>query len=74
MKIRKQMTTETKIHTERREIVFSSQWSIGQYCSKRRESVPLSLYISRTWRERTFVAVCSSNEERPLSLYFISIL
>ena len=44
-------------NTERREIVFCTQWFIGQYCSKRGERVPLSLYISRKRRERTFVAV-----------------
>ena len=43
-------------NTERRE-VFRTQWFISQYCSERGERVPLSLYISRTRRERTFVAV-----------------
>ena len=44
-------------NTGRREVVFCTQWFIGQCCSKRGERVPLSLYISRTRRERTFVAV-----------------
>ena len=38
-------------NTERRGIVFCTQWFIGQYCSERGERVPLSLYISRTRRE-----------------------
>ena len=46
-------------NTERREVVFRTQWFIGQYCSEREgrryrcrcTSVPLSLY------ERTFVAI-----------------
>ena len=44
-------------NTERREVVFRTQWLIGQYCNERGERLPLSLYISRTRRERTFVAV-----------------
>ena len=44
-------------NTERRGVVFCTQWFIGQYCSERGERVPLSLYISPTRRERTFVAV-----------------
>ena len=31
------------LNTERREVVFCTQWSIGQYCSERGERVPLSL-------------------------------
>ena len=42
---------------ERRGVVFCTQWFIGQYCSERGKTVPLSLYISRTRRESTFVAV-----------------
>ena len=47
------------LNTERREVVFRTQWFIGQYCSERegrgyrcrRTSVPLSLYfISILWR------------------------
>ena len=38
-------------NTERRGVVFCTQWLIGQYCSERGERVPLSLYISRTRRE-----------------------
>ena len=38
-------------NSERREVVFHTQWFIGQYCSERGERVPLSLY------ERTSVAV-----------------
>ena len=45
------------LNTERRELVLCTQWFVGQYCSERGEKVPLSLYISRTRRERTFVAV-----------------
>ena len=41
-------------NTERREVVFCTQWFIGQYCSERGERVPLSLYIPRTRKERTF--------------------
>ena len=52
-------------NTERREVVFCTQWFIGQYCSEPGERVPLSLYISRTRRDW---------ESVPLSLYFISIL
>ena len=46
-------------NTERREVVFRTQWFIGQYCSEREgrgyrcryTSVPLSLYfISILWR------------------------
>ena len=48
-------------NTERREVVYCTQWFIGQYCSERGERVPLSLYISRTRRERTFVAVLHSH-------------
>ena len=44
-------------NTERREVVFRTKWFIGQYYSERGERLPLSLYISRTRRERTFVAV-----------------
>ena len=44
-------------NTERREVVFRTQWFIGPYCSERGVRVPLSLYISRTKREHTFVAV-----------------
>ena len=33
-------------NTERREVVFCTQWFIGQYCRERGERVPLSLYIS----------------------------
>ena len=45
------------LNTERREVVFRTQWFIGQYCSEWGERVPLSLYISRTSRERTFIGV-----------------
>ena len=47
------------LNTERREVVFRTQWFIGQYCGKREgrgyhcrcTSVPLSLYfISILWR------------------------
>ena len=51
-------------NNERRKVVFSTQSFIGQYCSKRGERVPLSLYISRTRRERTFVAVHSDRAEK----------
>ena len=44
-------------NTERREVVFRTQWFIGQYCSERGERVPSSLYFFRPRRERTFVAV-----------------
>ena len=44
-------------NTERRKVVFRTQWFIGQYCSERGERVPLSLNISRPRRERTFIAV-----------------
>ena len=44
-------------NTERREVVFRTQWFLGRYCSERGERVSLSLYISRTKRERTFVAI-----------------
>ena len=39
------------LNTERREVVFCTQWFIGQYCSERGERVPLSMYISRTRRD-----------------------
>ena len=44
-------------NTERREVVFHTQWFIGQYCPERGERVPLPLYSSRLRRERTFIAV-----------------
>ena len=46
-------------NTERREVVFCTIWFIGQYqyCSERGDRVPLSLYIPRTRREGTIVAV-----------------
>ena len=44
-------------NTERRKVVFCTQWFIGQYCCERGERVPFSLYISQTRRERTFGAV-----------------
>ena len=46
--------------TERYEVVFCTQWFIGQYCSERGERVPLSrVHFSNEerLRERTFVAV-----------------
>ena len=47
-------------NTAHRGVVFCTQWFIGQYYSERGERVPLSLYISRTRRERTFVVVLIS--------------
>ena len=44
-------------NTERRGVVFCTQWFIGQYCGERGERVLLSPYISRTRKERTFVVV-----------------
>ena len=44
-------------NTERREVAFRTLWFFGRYCSQRGERVPLSLYIPRTRKEDTFVAV-----------------
>ena len=44
-------------NTERYGVIFCTQWFTGLYCGERGERVPLLLYISRTRRERTFVAV-----------------